>query len=238
MKIGLKDYDYKEKNMKILGVDTCSAKCSVAITDGDKVLYTLVTEMPRGHSEALFPMIETALQESHIDIDDIDAFSCTIGPGAFTGIRVGIASIKALALATNKPAVGVKSADAIVAGIEKQDAHILVALESKRKDVYWQLFDNEKKQLDDMSLSLASDVAEQLKDENLIVIGDGSIHFEGLLKQAVLDNKYSHPLPENICKIAKIMLEDNQYENSCEPLYLRDADVSMPKNLVIPRIEK
>jgi tRNA threonylcarbamoyladenosine biosynthesis protein TsaB len=228
----------KGKEMKILGVDTCSHKCSVALTDGDNTLYSIVVDMPRGHSENLFTMIETALKEAKLDIDDVDAFSCSVGPGAFTGIRVGISSIKALSLATDKPAIGIRSADAIVAGLSKQDKHILVALESKRKDVYWQLFDNNLQPINEMSLSLASDVAEQIKDENLLVIGDGAIHFKGLLPKSKITFDIDCPLPENICKLAKDMLESNTYEGTCEPLYLRDADVSKPKNLIIPRIEK
>lgn len=223
--------------MKILAVDTCSSKCSVAIKDGDKTLYSLVKEMPRGHSEALFPMIEMALKESKLDINDIDAFACTVGPGAFTGIRVGISSTRALSMATKKPAIGVKSADAIVTGFEEQNLPILVALESKRKDVYWQLFDSEKNPITEMSLSLASDVAEQIESEQLIVIGDGGVHFKEFLPHATF-LEYNHPAPEDICKLAQIALEKNEYEGSCEPLYLRDADVSKPKKLIIPRIEK
>ncbi len=224
--------------MKILAVDTCSSMCSVAITDGDYVVYSLVENMPRGHSEALFPMIEIVLEESKLDIDDIDAFACTVGPGAFTGIRVGISSIKALAMATRKPSLGVRSADAIIAGLEKQDKHVLVALESKRKDVYWQLFDNNKEYINEMSLSLAADVAAELKDESLLIIGDGQVHFKDIMPNSIFNEDVIYPLPENICKAAKIMLEEKRREGTCEPLYLRDADVSRPKNLIIPRIEK
>ncbi|MCT4574938.1 MAG: tRNA (adenosine(37)-N6)-threonylcarbamoyltransferase complex dimerization subunit type 1 TsaB [Alphaproteobacteria bacterium] len=224
--------------MKILAVDTCSSKCSVAITDEENVLYSLVKNMPRGHSEALFPMIEEALKETSLDINDIDAFACSVGPGAFTGIRVGISSIKALATATDKPCVGVQSALAIAKGLSKDDMNVLIALESKRSDVYWQLFDTNLEPINDISLSMASDVADSLKGEKIKIVGDGYVHFEELMSNAKFDNETTYPKPENICKIALEYIKKETYKGTCEPVYLRDADVSKPKKLIIPRIVK
>jgi len=222
---------------RILAVDTCTSKCSVAITEDNTVLYSKVLDMPRGHSEALFTMIENALEEANLDIDNIDAFACSVGPGAFTGIRVGVSSIKALSLASGKPAIGVPSAEALIYGLPEEET-TLVALESKRKDVYWQLFDKNKKPINDMSLSLASDVAESLKDEELLVIGDGYKHFETLISGAKFKSDFNYVLPENIAFVALEYWNNNRENIKCDPIYLRDADVSKPKKLIIPRIEK
>jgi len=222
---------------RILAVDTCTSKCSVAITEDNTVLYSKVLDMPRGHSEALFSMIEKALEEANLDIDNIDAFACSVGPGAFTGIRVGISSVKALSLASGKPAIGVPSAEALIYKLSDEKA-TLVALESKRKDVYWQLFDKNKKPINDMSLSLASDVAESLKDEELLVIGDGYKHFETLISGAKFKSDFNYVLPENIAFVALEYWNNNRENIKCDPIYLRDADVSKPKKLIIPRIEK
>src|SRR5215207_11035135 len=92
----------------ILALDTSLEDCAVAIAAGGRV--TLVREtIGRGHAERLFGMVEAALAEAGLRLADIDRFAVTVGPGSFTGIRVGVAAARGFALATGKPAVGIST---------------------------------------------------------------------------------------------------------------------------------
>ena len=98
--------------MKILAMDTSSKVCSVAIIDDGKVIKELHNESELEHSQTLMPMIDEILRQAGITLNDINLLACGVGPGSFTGIRVGIATVKAIADSKNIPIVGVNSLEA------------------------------------------------------------------------------------------------------------------------------
>ncbi|HKD20852.1 MAG TPA: tRNA (adenosine(37)-N6)-threonylcarbamoyltransferase complex dimerization subunit type 1 TsaB [Rhizomicrobium sp.] len=128
--------------MKILAVDTALGACSVAIIDNARVLSHRWVAMPRGHAEALAPMIEEALREAGIGFADLERLGVTTGPGTFTGQRVGLAFMRGLRLALGKPLVGVTTLEAMAAAAAAQAAvdPIAVLHEAKRGEVYAALF--------------------------------------------------------------------------------------------------
>ena len=99
--------------MKILALDTAAKSCSVAIVDKESVLAELTLCREQTHSKHLMEMINTTIELSGIIVSELDGFAVTRGPGSFTGLRIGISSIKGLAAATCKPLVGVSSLDAL-----------------------------------------------------------------------------------------------------------------------------
>lgn len=132
-------------DMIVLAIDTSGSGCSAAIYDSgsDIVLGKSGADIGRGHAERLMEFVDEALAAADRQIDDIDRIAVTIGPGSFTGIRVGVATARGLALALGKPAVGVSSLHVIAeeARAAAQGRAVLAAIDAKRDEVYLQSYD-------------------------------------------------------------------------------------------------
>lgn len=127
----------------ILAFDTSSDQCSVAVHCSE-TLYSQSAPMIRGHSEALLPMISAALQNLGMTFAAIDRIAVGVGPGAFTGVRIGISGARALSLVLAKPAVGISNLDAVAACVGQQvlgQRSLVVATDTKRGDFYVAVYD-------------------------------------------------------------------------------------------------
>ncbi len=123
--------------MIVLAIDTCLFACSVAVVDGERVLARRVEPMSRGHQERLAPLVQEAMVEAGLGFDRLDRIGVTVGPGSFTGLRVGLAFAKGLAAALSIPAVGVGSLEALA---EPERGNVVAVLDAKRGQVYLQAF--------------------------------------------------------------------------------------------------
>jgi tRNA threonylcarbamoyladenosine biosynthesis protein TsaB len=103
--------------MRILALDTAVAACSVAIWDDGAVLAEEQQALAYGHAEILVPMLARVLARAGLRVDDMDRLACTIGPGHFTGLRAGLAAARGLALAADKPLIGITTLEAVAAGV-------------------------------------------------------------------------------------------------------------------------
>ena len=99
--------------MKILSIDTSSKRCSVTILDDSKVLINLCNDDEKTHSVKLMPMVDQAFKDTNLNLDDIALLACSVGPGSFTGVRIGIATVKAFADVKNIPVVGISSLESL-----------------------------------------------------------------------------------------------------------------------------
>ena len=128
--------------MRVLAIDTALTACAVAIYDTDIGLIAKQShDMVRGHAEALMPMIARVMAEGRAQFDDIDRIAVTVGPGSFTGLRVGVAAARGLALAAGKPAVGVTTLAAFAAPHAGKDERVtLSAVDARNDQVYIELF--------------------------------------------------------------------------------------------------
>lgn len=122
--------------MRILALDTATASCSVAVLDGDAVRAELTLEVPRAHSTRLMPLIAQAIEESGLQRSDLELIAVGVGPGSFTGLRIGIATAKGLALGLGIPAVGVSSLKAIALGTGAQVGLVVPMLDAKRERLF------------------------------------------------------------------------------------------------------
>jgi tRNA threonylcarbamoyladenosine biosynthesis protein TsaB len=126
--------------MNVLAIDTAS-DCAVAIARDGAVAAGEHRKIGRGHAEALLPMIEEALDQAKLGYGDLDLIAACIGPGSFTGLRTGLATARGLALALAKPTIGITSFESVATRLMGRGRPILVALETKRSDIYVQAFD-------------------------------------------------------------------------------------------------
>lgn len=122
--------------MRILALDTSTAACSVAVLDGDAVRAELTLEVPRAHSTRLMPLVQQAIEESGLKRSDLELIAVGVGPGSFTGLRIGIATAKGLALGLGIPAVGVSSLKAIALGTGAQLGLVVPMLDAKRERLF------------------------------------------------------------------------------------------------------
>lgn len=130
--------------MRVLALETASSACSVALWCDGEVVVRRFEAMVRGHAERLVPMIAEVLVEAGQPADAVDRLAVTVGPGAFTGLRVGLATARGLALATGRPLVGVTTFEAIGHALGPRPGcrrSVLVVVESRRAELFLQLFD-------------------------------------------------------------------------------------------------
>ncbi|HSE76760.1 MAG TPA: tRNA (adenosine(37)-N6)-threonylcarbamoyltransferase complex dimerization subunit type 1 TsaB [Alphaproteobacteria bacterium] len=130
--------------MLLLALDTSTVACSVALLRAEAIVAAEEQPMIRGHAEALLPMVARIMTRAGAPFGAIDRLAVTIGPGHFTGLRAGIAAARGLALALDRPLVGVTTLEAIAAGVpeaERRGRVVIVAIDSKREEAYVQAFD-------------------------------------------------------------------------------------------------
>ncbi|MEQ9490164.1 MAG: tRNA (adenosine(37)-N6)-threonylcarbamoyltransferase complex dimerization subunit type 1 TsaB [Alphaproteobacteria bacterium] len=171
--------------MHLLAMDCAGPACSVALFRGDEVVAARHEGMQRGQAERLVPMIDEVLKDAATPPADLDILAVTVGPGAFTGIRIGLASARAMALALDIPATGITTFDATIrnflSGRPAPPAHpIAVVLETKRRDYYARIFGPDGAALSDGAALDGPALCGVLSDiaaEGCILIGDGARRF-------------------------------------------------------------
>lgn len=133
--------------MLILGMDTSSSHLSVALDRDKEIIYEISKNLEKQHSSMLVPIIRAALEAARFRLEDIDGFIIGIGPGSFTGLRIGIATVKGFGLATGRPCVGVPSIDAIVNFLahspmssDLNKKWLIPIIDAKRNQVYSSLY--------------------------------------------------------------------------------------------------
>lgn len=126
--------------MKILSIDTSAEVCSAAVCDDDKLISEITVNTGNTHSQTLLPAIEQILKISEMTIDDIDVFACSTGPGSFTGVRIGVATVKGIAYGKNKPCVSVSTLEALAYNLKGYDGIICPVMNARRNQVYNALF--------------------------------------------------------------------------------------------------
>ncbi|MDB5396128.1 MAG: hypothetical protein JWM91_3634 [Rhodospirillales bacterium] len=131
--------------MRILAFDCAGAQCAAAILADDRIVAVRRVEAARGHAQLLIPLLTELLAAGRLDFGDLDRFAVTTGPGSFTGIRVALATAHGLALGTGAPIVGVTAFEALAAGAAETGIaapRLLVAIDSRRTELFAQIFDS------------------------------------------------------------------------------------------------
>ena len=168
--------------MIFLAIDSTARACSAAIGRDGAMLISMQNDTGNTHSEQLLPMIENCLSRASLSFADIDAYACTVGPGSFTGVRIGVSVIKGLAFGTEKPCIEVSALEAIAENLRPLRGLLCPVMDARRSQVYTALFKtNEQKELvrlkEDSAIAI-SDLAELCRplvseDYPLYLAGDG-----------------------------------------------------------------
>jgi tRNA threonylcarbamoyladenosine biosynthesis protein TsaB len=213
--------------MKVLAFDCSGASCSAAVVIDDAPAAQRFVAMERGHAEALLPMIETVLREAEIAPTAIGLIAATIGPGSFTGLRIGLAAAHGLALANNIPAIGVTSFDAVVADGDAS-LPLLVALESKRAELFLQRRDRNDPRLP--ALVPQTEWAAIVPPGLCRLAGDGASRLAATLARDDVTVLPGHGRPDPVA-LARIGAARWQagIRAPLLPLYLRAPDITTPR---------
>ena len=158
--------------MKILAIDTSSKICSTAILENENLIDEINLDNGKTHSENLLPIISQILERNNLKLSDVDLIACSVGPGSFTGIRIGIASIKAIAEVNNIPIASVTSLETL-ARIDTSNKIKVCIIDARNNQVYFGIFDKEYNKLEEYVADDINVIIEKLrKYDDITIVGD------------------------------------------------------------------
>jgi N6-L-threonylcarbamoyladenine synthase len=221
--------------MIVLALDTAGVDCAAAVydSDGDRIVAERTDTIGKGHAEHLMSLVDSVLEQAGLGLDAIGRIAVTVGPGSFTGIRVGVAAARGFALSLGIPAVGVTTLAVIAAAHRRQagERPILVAMDAKRDEVYLQVFDGE-------GLALGEPEAMLVEDARGL-----AATFDGLLAGSavpLLSGEAADKLPGeavNVFPIAEVarLGASMPAGDKPKPLYLRGPDAKPQLGFAVAR---
>lgn len=222
--------------MKILSLDSTSVTASAAITENGKTLAENFINNGLTHSQTLMPLVEKALKESGASIKAIDLFAVTNGPGSFTGVRIGIASVKGMADALCKKCFAVSTLEAIAEPLKNEDVIACAVMDARCNQVYTAIFEKGSRLCEDKAV-LIDELGKELKKYNkkVVFIGDGAAlcykKLNGVLKNTELAD-------ENICHIHASSIGRVAEDKINKGEGLTDSVKLVPFYLKLPQAER
>lgn len=222
----------------ILGIETSVENVGVALGDHSGIRATAAISSDRKHAESLTPMIQFVLQQSECTMADVSAIAVDIGPGLFTGMRVGIATAQALAWALDVPVIPVCSLDALACSSKWADAPIAASLDARRGEVYWALYrtrGQELQRVTEPQVTSPDDLAIHIADraEEVMCVGTGfkrySETFDNNPWVRVLNGDNVFPTASAVVALGATALLNGQVvdPDKVEPMYLRAPDAEI-----------
>jgi tRNA threonylcarbamoyladenosine biosynthesis protein TsaB len=235
--------------MNILAIDTSQKSVSVAILEDDAVRADLFINSGLHHSEILLPVIEQACRMAGLTVDGMDLFALTIGPGAFTGLRIGATTIKGLVLATGKPVVGVSTLDALAFNLVHTQRRVCPMLDAQKNQIYTALYRPASDGL------LERIIAEQVIDVDLwmagihdpaLFLGDGAVKYRERIhahyadSAAVAAADLNHVKASSVALLARDRFHRGEQLNllTFTPQYLRPSEAEVRGNQETSQIDK
>jgi tRNA threonylcarbamoyladenosine biosynthesis protein TsaB len=212
--------------MLVLGLDTCLSSCSVAVLDGERVLASAREVMARGHQERLAPMAQQVMADAGLAFDRLDRIAVTVGPGSFTGLRVGIAFAKGLVLALDLPAVGIGTLEALAAEAGQDSGGLVFpAIDARRGQLYLQAFEDGRALMAPDALTAevaAARLAEISQGRPFTLVGSGAALLSDLAPRARIVPAEGADA-RHVARLAAA-----RDPAPLKPLYLRAPDAKLP----------
>ena len=219
--------------MKILGIDTSSMAASVAVIEDNKLICEYTINTKKTHSQKLMPMIENMLGLSDLNVREIDAIAVCEGPGSFTGLRIGMATAKAIAHVNDIPVIGVNSLEALAANMNLCDKKICSILDAQRNQVYtgrYQYEGTKLVEIKEIGIQQIDELLEELAQsgEQWILVGEAVYKYEDKIREI---SNIEIPAASNnvtkagsLCSVAKVKFDEGKDIFDCytvNPLYIR-----------------
>lgn len=213
--------------MKILAIDTTSKICSVALLEDENVLDEINLDSGLTHSENLMPLVKEILEKNKIELKDINLIGVDVGPGSFTGIRIGVASVKAMAEVWSISVASITSLETLARNVETQNT-IVSLIDARNNQVYMGIFDNNYNKIEEYLADDINIAIEKIKKyETINIIGDGSVLHKDLLVQNIKNIQFSdinEQYARNVGKMSykKFLENDLKNADTVIPVYLRN----------------
>ena len=222
--------------MKILSIDTSSDICSVAVLEDENLIEELNKTDSKTHSENLMPLIDDLFAKANLSLADISLIACSIGPGSFTGIRIGIASVKAMAEVMNIPVIGVTSLETLAYLNSSPSCYTVSLIDAKNNQVYCGIFDASLNKIDDYIADDINFVIDKLKKyEHITFVGNGSLLHKDLLNANLSSIQFLERNNQSAFALGKCAF--NKWKNNevltadtLFPLYLRKSQAERMKS--------
>ncbi|HYM33584.1 MAG TPA: tRNA (adenosine(37)-N6)-threonylcarbamoyltransferase complex dimerization subunit type 1 TsaB [Candidatus Cybelea sp.] len=220
--------------MNILAFDTALGACSVAVVEDGRARAVRRVSQARGQAESLLPLILEALKDSGLAWSDLDLLAVTVGPGTFTGLRVGLAAARGMSLAAKIPAVGVTTLEALAEGVPaglRARCAVLAAIDARRGEVYAQAFDGALRPLKPPALLDYKSAAALPPVGPVALVGSGAYLLAAHLapREVVPDAGPADPDPLAIAAVAARRGIPAPGAPAPAPLYLRAPDARLPE---------
>ncbi|KEG21138.1 tRNA (adenosine(37)-N6)-threonylcarbamoyltransferase complex dimerization subunit type 1 TsaB [Bartonella bacilliformis] len=229
--------------MFILTIDTAFTHCIVALIHHTSVITRISERMNKNHAEKLIEQIAQTIHNANITLDQINRIAVNIGPGSFTGVRTGVSTAKALALALEIPAIGISSLEALATQALQQASNedtlsaITVVIEAGRGIFYHQNFNKDLTALSEPSLRTLEHIIADLPQQTILIgsaVNTIALHIRNnKINTVIISDQIT-------CETADIAIyahlaTNKQPQASPRPLYLRDADAKQQSNFALPR---
>ena len=235
--------------MKVLGIDTSSNATSIAVIEDNKLICEYTVNTKTTHSQKLMPMIENMLKISEINVNDMDMISICQGPGSFTGLRIGMATAKALSHVNNLPIVGVNSLELLAGNMDLSDKKICSILDAQRTQVYmgqYKFENNKLVELKSVDVVEIDELLEELKSSNeeWILVGEAVYKYEDKIKEieniCVPAPSHNVNKASSLCTIAMNKYNQNIDVYDCytiNPVYIRKSQAEVQYDEKMKRLK-
>ena len=221
--------------LTILSLATVTEMCSVALWREDRMVVEHQRWLGAKHAEKLLPMVAAVMEEGGLNFGDLDKIAVAKGPGSFTGIRIGIAAARGLALAASKPLLGVNSLEAIAYGVCSPGRAVLAVLDAKRGQIYAQSFSADCCSLGPPLVVAPADIGRLPLHEEYTVAGTGLnlvrpylVELMGDKVQFVFDETKGLPRASDVARAGTCRKPHVSDTQEATPIYLRPPDAVPP----------
>ena len=223
--------------MKILSIETAGSICAVALSEDNRLIKEELIEDGNTHSVKLMPLVDKLFSETNTKVSDVDLFACDIGPGSFTGIRIGVSTIKAFMDVTNKKAVGITSLEILAYNLDTDDI-VCSMIDAKNDNVYYGFFKKANgiyEKIDDLGFDNIENVIEMAiqKNKKIIFVGNGSTIYKDVIESKmeealVLVDEENHKFNARNIGVAAFLKQDEAVDsNNLKPVYLRRSSAEI-----------
>jgi len=224
--------------MRILGIDTSTSCGAIGLIDDERVVSEYLLDIPVTHSERLPGAIELVLRDARCAIEDLDGWAISLGPGSFTGLRIGVSTVKGLAFATQRPVAGISTLDVLASQISPTPFLICPILDARKGEVYTAFYRYDERivlrRLSDYQAVTPEDLTKKV-EEKTIFIGDGVKTYGDFLRDSLPSLAVFPPASLNLphgSVVAKLGLEllrkgEVLDLSAFTPIYVRPSEAEM-----------